>query len=458
LKLYNTMSGKKEEFVPHRAGHVNMYVCGPTVYDFVHVGNMRVQVVFDSLRRYLLYKGLQVTMVQNFTDVDDKIIARAAEEGLPSSEVAEKYIRENFADSDNMAVCRANAYPRVTDEMDSIIAMVGELVAAGKAYENAGHVFFDAQNAEGYGKLSKKNVDDLLAGARVEVSDLKRSPVDFVLWKPAKDSPNEPFWESPWGAGRPGWHIECSAMVRKFLGYVDIHGGGADLIFPHHENEIAQSEALQSEPFAKYWMHVGMLTNGHKKMSKSLGNFFTLRETAEKFPHELIRFFLISGHYRMPMEYSEALLESAQKALERIKNCRALLLEAADDKAELPKEAESFKADFEARLDDDFNTADAVAVIFELVRFANTRLHEGGLSGSQARGVAELIDSMCGLLGLSFAAEESDVDAEIEALIAERQAARAAKDWAAADQIRDTLAEKGIVLEDTPSGVRWTRK
>jgi len=451
MKVYNTLTRKKEEFTPKLENHVNMYVCGPTVYGLVHVGNIRAQVVFDTVRRYLEYKGYKVTMVQNFTDVDDKIIQRSIEEGLSSQNISEKYIVEAFNDADAMAIRRADCYPKVTEEMDEIIEMVAQLVEAGKAYVNEGHVFFDAQNFKDYGKLSRKNIDDLLAGARVEVSDLKQSPVDFVLWKPNK--PGEPFWESPWGNGRPGWHIECSAMVKKYLGYVDIHGGGADLIFPHHENEIAQSESLQEEPFAKYWMHVGMLTNGHKKMSKSLGNFFTLRDTAQSFPHEVIRFFLLSGHYRMPMEYGNDLLESAAKGLERIKNCRNSL-EKYDCDSALLKEAEKFKEDFTASMDDDFNTADAIAAVFDLVRFANTRMR----SNEEVSGLAGLLDELCAILGLSLLEEEQTLEEEVEALIAQRQEARKNKDFALADKIRNDLLAKGIVLEDTRSGVQWTRK
>ena len=451
MKVYNTLTRKKEEFTPKLENHVNMYVCGPTVYGLVHVGNIRAQVVFDTVRRYLEYKGYKVTMVQNFTDVDDKIIQRSIEEGLSSQNISEKYIVEAFNDADAMAIRRADCYPKVTEEMDEIIEMVAQLVEAGKAYVNEGHVFFDAQNFKDYGKLSRKNIDDLLAGARVEVSDLKQSPVDFVLWKPNK--PGEPFWESPWGNGRPGWHIECSAMVKKYWGYVDIHGGGADLIFPHHENEIAQSESLQEEPFAKYWMHVGMLTNGHKKMSKSLGNFFTLRDTAQSFPHEVIRFFLLSGHYRMPMEYGNDLLESAAKGLERIKNCRNSL-EKYDCDSALLKEAEKFKEDFTASMDDDFNTADAIAAVFDLVRFANTRMR----SNEEVSGLAGLLDELCAILGLSLLEEEQTLEEEVEALIAQRQEARKNKDFALADKIRNDLLAKGIVLEDTRSGVQWTRK
>jgi len=508
LKIYNTLTGKKEDFVPIQENQVNMYVCGPTVYNLLHVGNMRCYVVFDTVRRYLEYKGYKVTMVQNFTDVDDKIIQRSLEENISASDVADKYIKEAFIDADALKICRADHYPRVTGEMDGIITMISQLIKAGYAYVSDGHVFFDAHKSEKYGKLSKKNIDNLLAGARVVVNDQKRSPVDFVLWKPNK--PGEPYWESPWGNGRPGWHIECSVMAKKYLDHVDIHGGGEDLIFPHHENEIAQSEALQAEPFAKYWMHNGPLTSGHKKMSKSLGNFFTLREVAEKFPHEVIRFFLLSGHYRMPMEYSEALLESSQKGLERINNCWALLIalgtldEITEEEKAWLKEAKNFKTNFDARMDNDFNTADAVAIVFELVKFANIRINGNVVSRPFTNKLRELLEQLCGLLGLEIgltlgrsisvkrsanfgfhtdiktentmpftheidgeihgivtsreSAKEDFDTSDIEAKIARRQEARKNKDWATADKIRDDLAAQGIVLEDTPTGVRWTQK
>jgi len=373
MRIYNTLAGKKEEFVPHNTGQVNMYVCGPTVYNLLHVGNMRCYVVFDTVRRYLEYKGYSVNVVQNFTDVDDRIIQRSIEDGIDAKEVTDKYIAEALADYESLNICHADRYVRVTEEMDEIIAMISQLIDAGYAYVADDHVFYDTRKFKDYGKLSKKNVDDLLAGARVQINEQKKSPVDFVLWKPSKEG--EPYWDSPWGTGRPGWHIECSAIVRKHLRDVDIHGGGQDLIFPHHENEIAQSEVLQGKPFAKYWMHNGMLTTGHKKMGKSLGNFSTLREVAEKFSYSVIRFFLLSGHYRMPLEYSEELLESSQRALERINTCHTLL-KAADDNAKslslaeqsALEEAKAFIAEFESRMEDDFNTADAISIIFEFVK------------------------------------------------------------------------------------------
>ena len=472
LRVYNTLSGKKEVFKPKRDNHVNMYICGPTVYNLLHVGNIRCYVFFDTVRRYLEYKKYSVTMVQNFTDVDDRIIRRSVEENITAQEVADKYVKEALVDYNCMNICKAEHYPRVTEEIQPIIDTISRLIENGSAYESEGHVFFDARKFKDYGKLSKKNVDDLMAGARIEVNEIKRSPVDFVLWKPSK--PNEPFWESPWGLGRPGWHIECSAMVNEYLDYVDIHGGGEDLIFPHHENEIAQSEALQEEPLAKYWMHNGMLTIGHKKMSKSLGNFTTLRELAEKFSYDVIRFYLLSGHYRMPLEYGEALIEANQRSLNRIKNCRVLLADAAISAGETLSEAEvgyleeakKFRADFEARMDDDFNTADAISVIFELVRFTNRLVNADAstpLSKPCAEGLIALLDELCGILGLDIKTaagnagsnQNGPASEEIELLITQRQEARKNKDWALADKIRDDLSARGIIIEDTTTGVKW---
>lgn len=462
MRIYNSLSGKKEDFVPHNPGQVNMYVCGPTVYNLLHVGNMRCYVVFDTVRRYLEYKGYAVNVMQNFTDVDDKIINRSIEEGVDAKTITDKYIAEVLADYESLNICHANRYTRVTEEMDEIITMISQLIDAGYAYESGGHVFYDTRKFADYGKLSKKNVDDLLAGARVQVNDLKKSPVDFVLWKPNKEG--EPYWESPWGTGRPGWHIECSAIVRKYIDDVDIHGGGEDLIFPHHENEIAQSEALQDKPFAKYWMHNGMLTRGHKKMGKSLGNFSTLREVGEKFSFDVIRFFLLSGHYRMPLEYSEELLESAQKSLERIKTCWSMLSEEAErdlfDKSvnlvDL-KEAEAFVKEFEARMDDDFNTADAISIIFEFVKFVNIRVNGQEVSKAFTDELLAKLNLMCGLLGIAFKTEEES-NPEIDNLVEQRQEARKNKDWAMADKIRDELTAMGVTLEDTATGVRWTKK
>ena len=462
MKIYNTLAGKKEDFVPNIPGQVNMYVCGPTVYNLLHVGNMRNYVVFDTVRRYLEYKGYVVNVMQNFTDVDDKIINRSIEEGTDSKVIANKYVAEALADYESLNICHAHRYTRVTEEMDEIILMISQLIDAGYAYESGGHVFYDTHKFKDYGKLSKKNVDDLLAGARVQVNELKKSPVDFVLWKPNKEG--EPYWDSPWGTGRPGWHIECSAIVRKYLVDVDIHGGGTDLIFPHHENEIAQSEALQDKPFAKYWMHNGMLTRGHKKMGKSLGNFSTLREVAEKFSYDVIRFFLLSSHYRMPLEYSEELLESNKRALERIKTCHTLLQASGDMGKSLTSEeqtwledAKAFIVHFESRMDDDFNTADAISVIFDFVKFVNIRVNGVEISKTLADGLLQILDTMCGLLGFHFEENQAD-DPEIDHLVAQRQEARKNKDWAMADKIRDELTAMGVVLEDTATGVRWTKK
>jgi len=462
MKIYNSLVGKKEDFITYKPNQVNMYVCGPTVYNLLHIGNMRVYVIFDTVRRFLEYKGYKVNMVQNLTDVDDKIIMRSIEEGIDAKAVADKYIAEAFVDYDSLNICPAHHYPRVTEEMDEIIEMISQLIDAGYAYIADGHVFFDAYKSKDYGKLSKKNVDDLISGARVQVNEQKKSPVDFVLWKPNKEG--EPYWDSPWGTGRPGWHIECSAIVRKYLGDVDIHGGGGDLIFPHHENEIAQSEALQDKPLAKYWMHNGMLTSGHKKMGKSLGNFSTLREVGEKFSYDVIRFFLLSAHYRMPLEYSKDLLESNRKALERIKTCRNLLNSVdTNDKSLNPEEqswldeGKAFITDFESRMEDDFNTADAISVIFDFVKFVNVRVNGVEVSKTLADGLLQFLDTMCGLLGFAFE-ENQATDPEIDNLVAQRQEARKNKDWATADKIRDELAARDIVIEDTPTGVRWTKK
>ncbi|MDR1664661.1 MAG: cysteine--tRNA ligase [Clostridiales bacterium] len=468
MKIYNTMTRRKEDFVPITPGEIKMYTCGQTVYNDIHIGNARFYVAFDAIRRYMEYKGYRVRFVQNFTDVDDKIIRRASEEKITPQEVAEKYIRHTLEDTDALSVTRATVNPLATEEMPEIIKMVQTLVDKGFAYAANGHVFFDTSKSAEYGKLSKKQIDELEAGARVEVNPDKRSPMDFVLWKP--DKPGDPKWESPWGTGRPGWHIECSTMAKKYLGEtIDIHGGGQDLMFPHHENEIAQSEAANGAEFARYWMHSGIITSGHKKMSKSVGNFSTLREVAEKFPYDVIRFFFLSGHYRMPIEYSEELLASAQSGLTRIKNARgalAFIMEntekpaLSDAEKALLSQAERFPAGFEAAMDDDFNTADAITAIFELVRFihSNTDVNNpGGVSRAFAEALMAQTDKLCGILGFDLSGPQQ-TDAEVEALIAQRQAARKNKDWAAADRIRDELNARGIVLEDTAGGVRWSYK
>jgi len=456
MKIYNTMTKQKEEFVPLEANTVKMYTCGQTVYNHIHMGNARFYVVYDAIRRYLEYRGYNVEFVQNFTDIDDKTIQRANEEGISTIEIAEKYIASTIADLDALNIQPATFNPRVTQEMPEIIAMVAELIERGYAYENTGTVYYAVNSFLQYGKLSKKNIDDLEAGARVEVEAGKKNPMDFVLWKPAK--PGEPSWQSPWGDGRPGWHIECSAMVRKYLGdEIDIHGGGQDLIFPHHENEIAQSEALTGKNFARVWMHCGMITVDHKKMSKSRGNFATLKEIAEKYPYDVLRFFFLSGHYRMPMEFTDAAITAAQQGLARIKNCHNSIthaLESATNSGETPNAGEYFN-DFTRAMDDDFNTADAITAIFELVKHVNTQLQNHPPKAFLTANLSTL-EKMLDILGLSTPKQETP-DAEIESLITARQAARKNKDFAESDRIRDQLISMGIILEDTREGVRWHR-
>lgn len=492
MTIYNTLTRRKETFTPLTPGEIKMYSCGQTVYNDIHVGNARFYVVFDVIRRYMTHKGYRVCFVQNFTDVDDKIIQKAAEEKCPAQEIAERYIRHTLADLQALNVMPATFAPRATQEMPEIIALAQTLQDKGFAYEKNGSLFFHTEKAADYGKLSRKHPKELAAGARVEVNPEKKHPADFVLWKPAK--PGEPYWESPWGNGRPGWHIECSAMAKKYLGdRIDIHGGAADLIFPHHENEIAQSEAANGTPFTNYWMHLGLLTVNQKKMAKSEGNFFTLREVAAAFPYDAIRFYLLNGHYRAPMEYGPHLLSAAQTALTRIKNATDRLAHYAQGEAPAPTaaaqaeapapaalapaeaaltmQADAFAADFEAAMDDDFNTADAVAALFELIKFANT--YADRPSPALARHLLAIIRRLCGILGLALDAdirakepiilsEQARVQrqhglpaAEIEALLAERQRFRQAENWAAADGVRDALLEKGVEIKDTPDGTRW---
>lgn len=464
MKIYNTLTRQKEEFIPLDPKEIKMYVCGPTVYNYIHIGNARPYIIFDTVRRYFEYKGYKVNYVQNFTDVDDKIIKRANEENTTAIEIVEKYIAETLKDADGLNIKRAVVHPRVTQEMPAIISMIQTLMDKGFAYEVNGTVYFDIQAYRDYGKLSHKNQEDLEAGARIEINEDKKHPMDFVLWKPKK--PGEPSWESPWGDGRPGWHIECSAMAKKYLGdTIDIHAGGEDLIFPHHENEIAQSEAANGKPFARYWMHNGFINVDNKKMSKSKGNFFTLREVAQEFPYEVIRFFMLSAHYRSPINFSRELLQAAQNGLERIKNAvinldhivnHSATEEMTEEEIQLSGELEVFVKKFEEAMEDDFNTADAVSVIFELVRFANTHIN-GNSSKAFTSVVKKKIIELSNILGLLEKQENDLLDEEIEKLIQERQEARKAKNWALADQIRDALKEKGIILEDTPQGVRWKR-
>ena len=487
IKIYNTLTRKKEPLTTLTEGNIKMYTCGQTVYNHIHMGNARFYVVYDAIRRYLEHRGHNVSYVQNFTDIDDKTIQRAKEEGISTLEIAEKYIASTLTDLQNLNVKPATVNPRVTEEIPEIVAMVQQLVDSNHAYENSGTVYFDVTSFSGYGKLSKKNIDNLEAGARVEVEAGKKNPMDFVLWKPAK--PDEPSWPSPWGNGRPGWHIECSAMIRKYLGdQIDIHGGGTDLIFPHHENEIAQSEAVTGKNFANYWMHCGMITVDHKKMSKSRGNFATLQEVAEKFPYDVIRFFFLSVHYRMPMEFTDTVLQAAQQGLSRIKTCLTNLHHKAENAESEPitptetsllQEAETFRRNFETAMDDDFNTADAITAIFELVKFANVCMaKDESYTKEFLTRLAEQINDLCEILGIFFilpfsrdirmsigakvtlsvlTKEEVAEREEINALVEARQAAKKAKDFVEADRIRNQLTEMGIVLEDTREGVRWHR-
>lgn len=465
MKIYNTLTNQKEEFVPVHEGKVGMYVCGPTVYNYIHIGNARPMVVFDTVRRYFEYKGYDVNYVSNFTDVDDKIIKKALEEGVDASEISEKYIKECEKDMQALNVKEATHHPKATEEIDGMIEMIQELIDKGFAYEKNGTVYFRTRKFDHYGQLSNKNLDDMMAGIRIAVSDEKDDAMDFVLWKPKKEG--EPSWPSPWGEGRPGWHIECSVMSRKYIGdTIDIHAGGEDLIFPHHENEIAQSEACNGEKFANYWMHNGFLNIDNKKMSKSAGNFFTVREIGEKYPLQVIRFFMLSAHYRSPLNFSDTLVEAAKNGLERIltavDHLRDLLEDKKGQSADLSdkdeknmEEAKALVAKFETTMEDDFNTADAIAAVFELVKLANVTAADGSLGYVQY--LYDTIVKLCDILGIITEKKEEMLDADIEALIEERQAARKAKNFARADEIRDMLAEKGIILEDTRAGVKWKR-
>lgn len=464
MKLYNTMSRKKEEFVPVEEGKVRMYVCGPTVYNYIHIGNARPMIVFDTVRRYMMYKGLEVNYVSNFTDVDDKIIQKALEEGVDSSEIAQRYIKECEKDMEGMNILPATAHPLATQQIDGMIDMIQSLIDKGYAYvADDGTVYYRTRKFTEYGKLSNKMIDELEAGKRIAVEDQKEDPLDFVLWKPKKDG--EPYWDSPWCQGRPGWHIECSVMSKHFLGEeIDIHAGGEDLVFPHHENEIAQSEAANGKCFARYWMHNAFLNIDNRKMSKSLGNFFTVREISEKYDLQVLRFFMLSAHYRSPLNFSAELMEASKHGLDRI-------LTAADRLRELAKTAEGsltgneraaveqiedFQKKFDEAMDDDFNTADAIAVIFELVKYVNTNVNEQS-SGELVNTAAEKLRLLCDVMGIVVDQQKEPLDAEIEQLIEERQSARAAKDFARADAIRDDLLARGIELMDTREGVKWKK-
>lgn len=464
MQLYNTLTRKKEEFVPVRPGKVNMYVCGITAYDYCHIGHARSALVFDVLVRHLRALGLDVTFVRNFTDVDDKIIRRANEEKRDWREVGQTYIDAFHEDMDRLNVVRADHEPRATEYIQQMQDLCSELIAQGKAYAvPSGDVYFRVRAYPPYGKLSGRSLDELQAGARVAPGEEKQDPLDFALWKAAK--PGEPFWESPWGKGRPGWHIECSAMARRYLGdTIDIHCGGQDLIFPHHENEIAQSECCNGVPFAHYWMHNGYINVDNKKMSKSLNNFFTVRDVAEKYGYEAIRFFLISSSYRSPINYSTEIIDQGIAALDRLYNCRDALTFAAQNAVDAPQaqdEAlyvamEQRRARFVEAMDDDLNTADAIAAVFELVRDINVYLADAQPASKAAVEKAQsLFTELTGVLGLLYERQAGSLDEEVEALIAARTAARAAKNWAEADRIRDQLKAMGVVLEDTPQGVKW---
>ncbi|MBS7008267.1 cysteine--tRNA ligase [Anaerostipes sp.] len=465
MKIYNTLTRKKEEFVPVHPGKVGIYVCGPTVYNYIHIGNARPMIIFDTVRRYFEYKGYDVNYVSNFTDVDDKIIKKANEEGVSATEIAERYIAECKKDMEGLNVKPATHQPKATEEIDGMIRMIETLIEKGHAYEANGTVYFKTRSFDGYGKLSKKNIDDLEAGHRdikVRGEEGKNDPLDFVLWKPKKEG--EIAWPSPWGEGRPGWHIECSEMSKKYIGdTIDIHAGGEDLIFPHHENEIAQSEACNDECFANYWMHNGFLNIDNQKMSKSAGNFFTVREISEKYPLQVIRFFMLSAHYRNPLNFSDTLVESAKNGLDRILTAVELLR----DRAAVPEtalsseeeknlgEAGRLAAKFEEAMEDDFNTADAISAIFEIVKLSNTTVKDG--SAAYAKKLLEMLETLCGVLGIETKQDEEMLDEEIEQLIEERQQARKDKNFKRADEIRDELLEKGIVLKDTREGVKWKR-
>ncbi len=467
MKIYNTMSKRKEDFVPLEEGKVKMYVCGPTVYNYIHIGNARPMIVFDTVRRYFEYKGYDVNFVSNFTDVDDKIIKKANEEGVTADEISKRYIEECKKDMEGMNIEPATKNPLATEEIGGMIEMISTLIDKGYAYEKNGTVYFRTRRFKDYGKLSHKNLDDLQSGGRallVTGEDEKEDSLDFVLWKPKKEG--EPAWQSPWGEGRPGWHIECSEMSKKYLGeQIDIHAGGEDLIFPHHENEIAQSEAANGKEFAKYWMHNGFLNIDNRKMSKSLGNFFTVREISEKYDLQVLRFFMLSAHYRSPLNFSADLMESARSGLNRIvtaaENLKFLIGSAGstamteEEQKKFAKSAEYVES-FEKAMDDDFNTADAIAAVFELVKYINTTAG-GDSSREYLESLLKRLVSLTDVLGIIVEREEEILDADIEALIAERQAARKERNFARADQIRDELLAKGIILEDTREGVKWKR-
>ncbi len=463
MKVFNTLTRQKEELKTIEEGKVKIYACGPTVYNFIHIGNARPLCVFDVLRRFLEYIGYDVRFVQNFTDIDDKIIKRANEENLTYKEVSEKYIEEFWKDVKGMNIREATVHPKATENIDEIIHIVSDLIEKGYAYAVDGDVYFSPKKFDEYGKLSHQPLEDLEAGARIMVGEVKKEPMDFALWKSAK--PGEPYWESPWGHGRPGWHIECSAMVRRYLGNtIDIHCGGQDLIFPHHENEIAQSECCNGAPFANYWMHNGYINVDNVKMSKSLGNFFTVRDVAEAYGYEPIRYLMISSHYRSPINYSTDVIEQCKASLTRLYTCRDNLDFAlsnavdGDVNEEITAMLEKRREQFIAALSDDLNTADAISAVFELVRDINSKVITDAPVKGNCEASAKLFDELCDVLGLVYDRKKEDLDSEVEALIAQRTEARKNKNWAEADRIRDELKAMGIVLEDTAQGVKWHRE
>ncbi len=465
MRIFNTMSKTKEEFVPVDENEVKIYACGPTVYNFIHIGNARPLCVFDVLRRYLEYRGYNVKFVQNFTDIDDKIINRANEEGITFEEVSKKYIEEFWTDAHGLNFKDATIHPKATENIDEIIDIIKSLEDKGYAYAVNGDVYFRTLKFKEYGKLSHQPIEDLVSGARIAVGDIKENPLDFALWKGAKEG--EPYWESPWGKGRPGWHIECSAMNRKYLGKtIDIHCGGQDLIFPHHENEIAQSECANGCTFSKYWMHNGYINVDNVKMSKSLGNFKTVREIANAYGYEVIRYFLISAHYRTPINYNLEIVEQCKASLERLYTCRESLDfaiknavdETSSDDEKMISELLERRKQFIDAMDDDLNTADGISALFDLTKDINTKILDKSVSKAVCEFAAKLFDELLNVLGLLYNRKENDLDSEIEALIEERQEARKNKDWATADGIRDELKARGIILKDTPQGVTWTKE
>jgi len=455
MKIYNSMTRQKEEFVPLHENTVNMYSCGPTVYNFFHLGNARPFIIFDQLRRYFEYRGYKVNFVQNFTDIDDKMINKANDLGITVKELGEQYIAEYFKDAEALGIKKATVHPKATEHIDEIINLVSTLVEKGFAYEVDGDVYFQTSKFKEYGKLSKQPLEDLELGARININEAKREPLDFAVWKKQKEG--EPAWESPWGMGRPGWHIECSAMANKYLGEtIDIHSGGKDLMFPHHENEIAQSECANGCTFARYWMHNGFINVDNEKMSKSKGNFFTIRDIAEHFPHRVIRFFMLTAHYRSPINFSDELLRQAQSSLERIDRCAENIeFSLNGDAGENQISFDAYKDKFNAAMDDDLNTADAISVIFELVKDINTALSD--MDNASKQSALALLTELCDVLGITKQKEEQILDSDIEAFIEERTEAKKNKNFARADEIRDILKDMGIVLEDTRQGVKWKR-